>query len=55
MAFKKHFTEEQKKIRRLCYNILRAGGVSAKQAVKFRDWSNPKVIMIALGEAKPMR
>jgi hypothetical protein len=55
MSFKKHETKEQKKIRRLCYQILRAAGITSRKACIFRDWTNNKVIMIALGEAVPIR
>ena len=53
--FKKHFTKEEKKIRRLCYQLLRSAGFSPEKARLFRDWKEKKVIMLILGEAKPIR
>jgi hypothetical protein len=55
MGFQKHETEEEKHLRRVKYNVLRINGISVRQAVIFRDWTNNKVLMILKGEAHPIR
>jgi hypothetical protein len=55
MGFRQHKTEMQKAERRERYSCLRACGISTRQAVLFRDWTNNKIAMICRGEAKPIR
>jgi len=54
MTFRHHDTEEEKTDRNLRYRLLRNAGISSKKALIFRDWTDNKIMMIALGEANPI-
>jgi hypothetical protein len=53
-GFRPHQTEKQKETRRKLYTKLRESGISREAAEKIRDWSTPKIRMIAKGEAHPI-
>lgn len=53
--FQRHVTEEEKRARRYKYQLLIACGIEPRKAAIFRDWTKNKVVMIALGEATPIR
>ena len=48
-------TIEQKAVRRSKYFTLVMSGIPPEKARIFRDWTWPKVKMICLGEAHPIR
>jgi len=55
MTFRHHDTDEEKEDRNLRYRLLRNSGIPPRLAHIFRDWTDNKIMKIALGEAQPIR
>jgi len=54
MSFRRHKTPTEKFLRRFYYSLLKASGISAREAAIFRDWTTNKIFMICRG-ARPIR
>ena len=55
MGFRKHYTYKQKLQRNCAYWLLRnVAGLDARKALKIRDWTDNKILLILKGEANPI-
>ena len=53
MGFRKHFTKEEKYERRMNYRLLKNAGLTTDSALRVRDWTDNKIMMVALGDCHP--